>query len=229
MTDGELDELLRDCPVAYHMAERTSWASIREHGLLSTSALLDLYGIQGPEREALETRRRPESVPVERDGLRRAVIRDQKPMDDAGLARCLDDGLSPADWYRRLNQRVFFWLTRKRLLRLTTARPYRDSEHDVLEIDARALVAAYRQSITLSPINSGVTRPFPQRRGEATFLPIGNYPYAGWRAKRPAGERVVELTIDHAVTDIFRFVRRVTVMRGADNIGVLYEKCDTDA
>ncbi|MGI4801081.1 MAG: DUF7002 family protein, partial [Janthinobacterium lividum] len=136
---------------------------------------------------------------------------------------------SPADWYRRLNRRVFFWLTRKRLLRLTTARPYRDGEHDVLEIDAGALVTAYRHAITLSPINSGVTRPFPQRRGNATFLPIGEYPYAGWRAKRPAGERAVELTIDHGVPDILGFVRRVTVMRGTDETGVLYEKCDAGA
>jgi len=54
VTDAELAELLQDCPTLYHMAERGSWPSIREHGLLSTSALLDLYGKQGAEREAIE-------------------------------------------------------------------------------------------------------------------------------------------------------------------------------
>lgn len=112
VTDAELAELLRDCPTLYHMAERGSWPSIREHGLLSTSALLDLYGAQGAERAAIEGQRRPGPVTIERPAFGRAVIRDQKPMSDAGLRRCLTDGLTPEDWYRLLNGKVFFWLTR---------------------------------------------------------------------------------------------------------------------
>ena len=53
MTEGELAELIRDCPTLYHMAECGSWPSIRRHGLLSTSALLDLYGVQGAERDVI--------------------------------------------------------------------------------------------------------------------------------------------------------------------------------
>jgi hypothetical protein len=41
VTDEELAQLVTDNPVLFHMAERGSWDSIREHGLLSTSALLD--------------------------------------------------------------------------------------------------------------------------------------------------------------------------------------------
>lgn len=218
MTDGELAELIRDCPTLYHMAERGSWPSIQQHGLLSTSALLDLYEVRGAEREAIEGRRRPEGVAVEHPTLRPAMIRDQKPMDDAGLRMCLLDELSPEDWYRCLNGRVFFWLTRERLLRLLNARPYREAEHDVLELDTAALVAAHRPAIRLSPINSGTTKPFPStasKRGRETFLPIAEYPYARWRAQgRKPGERVVELTVDHAVPDAARFVRRVVAMRG---------------
>lgn len=218
MTDGELAELIRDCPTLYHMAERGTWPSIRQHGLLSTSALLDLYEIQGAEREAIEERRRPEGVTIDRPALRPVVIRDQKPMDDAGLRMCLLDGLSPEDWYRSLNRRVFFWLTRERLLRLLNARPYRHDEHDVLELDTASLVAAYRATITLSPINSGTTKPFPStasKRGRATFLPIAEYPYAQWRSNgRKPGERVVELTVDYSVPDVARFVRRAVRMQG---------------
>lgn len=225
MTEAELAELIRDCPTLYHMAERGSWDSIRRHGLLSTSALLDLYAVQGPGREAIEGCRRPEGVTIEHPALRPAVIRDQKPMDDAGLRLCLLDGLSPEDWYRCLNGRVFFWLTRERLLRLLNARPYRDAEHDVLELDTAALIAAHRPAICLSPINSGTTKPFPStasKRGRETFLPIADYPYARWRAQgRKAGERVVELTVDHAVPDAARFVRRVMAMRGGVVTGVV--------
>ena len=218
MTEAELAELIRDCPTLYHMAERGSWPSIRQHGLLSTSALLDLYEVRGAEREAIEGRRRPGSVAVQHPALRPALIRDQKPMDDAGLRMCLLDGLTPEDWYRCLNARVFFWLTPKRLLRLLKARPYRDIEPDVLELDTAALIAAHRPTIRLSPINSGTTKPFPStasKRGRDTFLPIADYPYARWRAQgRKAGERVVELTVDCAVPAAARFVRRVVAMRG---------------
>ncbi len=217
MTEGELAELIRDCPTLYHMAERGSWPSIQRHGLLSTSALLDLYGMQGAERDTIESRRRPDAVPLQHPGLGRAVIRDQMPMDDAGLRKCLLDGLAPEDWYRLLNRKVFFWLTRTRLLRLMDAKLNRDLAHDVLELDTAALIAAYRPAITLSPINSGATRPFPAPRGAATFQPIDAYPYARWRSTRPKGERVVELAVDRGVPDAARFVRNMTSMRGRED------------
>ncbi len=219
MTAGELAELIEDCPTLYHAAERGSWPSIQRHGLLSTSALLDLYGIQGAERGLIEGQRRPQGVRLEDPLLGSILVRDQKPMDDAGLRKCLLDALSPEDWYRLLNRKVFFWLTRARLDRLLNARPYRGIDHDVLELDTAALVAAYDDIITLSPINSGATRPFPARRGLATFLPIAAYPYGYWRSRRPRGERVVELAVDRCVPDVARFVRRVTVMRSDETGG----------
>jgi hypothetical protein len=223
MTESELGELLRDCPVLHHMAARGAWPSILAHGLLSTSALLDLHGVAGEAREAVESARRPEEVALEHPVLGRAVIRDQKPLDEAGLRRCLGDGLTPVDWYRLLNRRVFLWPSRARLLRLLDARPYRGEAHEVIELDAARVVAACRARITLSAINSGATRPFPVARGLATFLPIEAYPYAYWRARRPRGERVVELAVEHGVPDIALLVRRVTVMRGAETLGVLHE------
>ena len=47
-------------PVLFHMAESGSWESIRECGLLSTSALLDLFEVEGGERITIESTRRPE-------------------------------------------------------------------------------------------------------------------------------------------------------------------------
>ena len=158
MTHADLDELLTHCPVAFHMAESGAWASIRRHGLLSTSALLDLYEIDAADRAATEAAHRPRGVVLARADLGRAVVRDQKPMDDASLTRCLQDGLAPRDWYRLLNSRAFLWLSRKRLVRLLCARPYRAREHDVLELDTRALVAAYAGRITLSPTSTAVRR-----------------------------------------------------------------------
>lgn len=52
-------ELILNCPTPYHMAERGSWPSIARHGLLSTSALLDLFAVAGPDRAKSEAARRP--------------------------------------------------------------------------------------------------------------------------------------------------------------------------
>ena len=124
VTEAELEQVISDCPTLYHMAEDGSWPSIRHRGLLSTTALLDRYGVTGAARVRIEERRRPASVPLESAGLPPAVVRDQLPMDDGGLLRCLPPHLLPADWYRLLNQKVFFWLTRDRLVRLLKAGTY---------------------------------------------------------------------------------------------------------
>ncbi|HVG48796.1 MAG TPA: hypothetical protein VM899_11755 [Rubellimicrobium sp.] len=217
MTEDELTELLAGHPVLYHMAEAGSWPSIRERGLLSTSALLDLFGVGVAERHAIEAERRPLSVALAPG----AVIRDNGPLNEANLARCLDDGLRPEDWYRLLNGRVFFWLSRERLLRLLGARLYRGKEHEVLEVEARPLVEACRDRIELSPINSGATGRFPVRRGLRTFRRIPDYDYASRRARRL--EPVVELAVLGGVPDIARFTRRVVRMRGDREEGVVWE------
>ena len=223
MTEVELSELLQDCPTLYHMAQRGSWPKIREHGLLSTSAILDKFGIAGEQRQLIETQRRPLSVLLENEDFGSAVIRDQSPIDDVGLIRCLQDGLTPEDWYRSLNGKVFFWLTRSRLLRLLNAGTYRTEGHDVLELDAAPLVMAYMQQIWLCPMNSGCTKPYPHPRGKDTFARVPDYPYAGWKAKRRPGERVVELAVDYAVADISRFVKRVVRMKGHEELEVVLD------
>ena len=200
------------------MAERGAWESIRAHGLRSASALLDLFGVTGDARRAIEAERRPEGVRLTAPGLAPAVVRDQKPMTDAGLRRCLTDGLAPADWYRVLNAKVFFWLSRARLLKLLDAAPYRALEHDVLELDSRRLVLDHADRVRLSPINSGYTRRFPQPRGPSTFLPIADYPYA----TRPRRERVVELAVEGGVAEVDRYVLRVVRMRRATEREVLF-------
>lgn len=223
MTDAELQELLQHCPTLYHMAERGSWQSISRHGLLSTSELLTLYEVGGDVRAAIESERRPKNVTITHKVHGRAVIRDQKPMDDAGLRVSLRDGLSPREWYELLNSKVFFWLTRDRLLRLLNGKAYRDLEHDVIELNTATLVAEYRDSITLAPMNTGCTRPFPHPRGKDTFLPIDRYPYAEWRAARKRGERVVELAVAGGVHNVRAHVRRVTAMKGKETLEEIWK------
>jgi hypothetical protein len=222
VTKEELQELVADCPTLYHMAQLGSWPSIQERGLLSTSALLDIYQITGKERTSIEDERRGTSVVLKHDNLPPAVVRDQLPMTDAGLLRCLPKNISPKDWYRILNQKTFFWLTKARLIRLLGAGTYRNESHDVLEVSTQGVLDNYFDKIWFCPMNSGNTKPVPHPRGEKTFLRIPDYPYSDWRVKRARGERVVEFAIDDGVPDISKYVTRVVEMQGSKEIRTIY-------
>jgi hypothetical protein len=201
-----LEELIETYPRLWHMAEDGSWEFISKQGLLSTSALLDLYRIGGAERRKIESAHRPESVQISRTGFPDAVIRDQKPMSDAALAKCLTDGISPSQWYEILNGKVFFWLSKRRLRRLLAARAYRDFPQTVLTLDTESLVKTYSEEILLSPINSGSTIMKPQPRGHETFRSIENYPFDEWRKKRSKRNAVVELVVPGSIKDIMDHV-----------------------
>jgi hypothetical protein len=195
------------------MAEAGSWPQIRDHGLLSTSALLDRYQISGPRREVIEKAHRPECVTIIADGLPDAIVRDQKPMSDGALSKCLQDGLTPSEWYRILNARTFFWASRQRLRGLLGARAYRDRPQTVLTVDTRSLVEAYRDRIELSPINSGSTIFKPAPRGHRTFQSIDQYDYRAWRDKRGPENAIVELVVRGGIPDIRDHVLAVHEVR----------------
>ena len=203
------------------MCERGSWGSIKQFGLMSTSALLDHYNVQPPRRTQIESRHRPASVELTGANLPRAVIRDQCAMSDASLRRALPERLSPCDWYELLNAKVFFWLSEERLHKMTNAKAYREQEHDVLEVDTRSLIVAHREAIWFCPINSGAAKPMPYPRDESIFARIADYPYAHWRKRRGPRERVVELAVDHSVRDIRNHIRRVVVKRGTEVLSII--------
>lgn len=223
MTGIRVEDFSERFPHLFHMAEAGSWPSIQRHGLLSTSALLDLFEVRGEQRRALEARHRPESVTLQHPRHGTAVVRDQKPMNDAGLLRSLSGGLSPADWYRLLNARVFFWVSHERLTKLLHARAYRDKRQTVLTVDTARLLARHEARVLLSPINSGATKPFPAPRGPDTFLPMARYPFLFWEQKRKRKHSVVELTVTHAVPDIRDFVLRVEEYVGGKPDTLLFE------
>lgn len=204
------------------MAALGSWPSIKERGLLSTSALLDKYNVTGQLRHEIEEERRGKSVVLNYGELPPAVVRDQLPMTDGGLLRCLPKHLSPAGWYKILNQKTFFWLTQDRLKRLLNAGTYRNTAHDVLEVSTQGLLDNYYDKIWFCPMNSGNTKPMPHQRDENTFRRIPDYPYSDWRPKRTRGERVVEFVVDYGVPDIDKYVTRVVEMQCDKEIRTIY-------
>lgn len=209
------EEFAERYPRLYHMAARDSWPSIRRHGLLSTTALLDLFEIEGDDRVRLEESHRPESIAIHHPEHGEAVIRDQKPMRHSDLERALQDGLTPVEWYRILNGHVFLWPTEERLGRMLNARAYRDSEHLVLTVDTAGLIDAHSDTIRLSRLNSGATRPMAHPRGRDCFLPMVDYPFHD-RLRRGL-DPVAEVAVLRSVPDIFEIVSLVEIRRARES------------
>lgn len=201
------DELVGRYPKLYHMAADGSWPSIREHGLMSVSSLLDRYAITGEQRFAIESARRPANVTIRREGLPPAVARDNKPMFESVLSRKLQDGLSPRDWYEILNRKAFFWVERARLDRLLAA--YAAEPQTVLVLDTRSLIERHRDAVRLCRINSGQTLYNAQPRGLSTFLTIEDYPTGPGRVGTATRPGVAELVVEGGVPDVAEFVLEV--------------------
>jgi hypothetical protein len=199
------EEIAARWPRLFHMAEAGTWPTIREHGLLSTTALLDLFEVSEPARSQIEARRRRESVTLEHPLHGVATIRDNKPINETVLRRTLV-GMDESEWYRTLNGRDFFWLSEERLNRLRSAPAYRGRPHDVLVLDTARLLDTYADRVELAPINTGAVHAGAKNaRGAGTFLKIDEYPWD----RRPTGELAVELTVPHSVPDVAEYVVEV--------------------
>jgi hypothetical protein len=205
-------EIIERYPRLYHLTHLSNVDSIMRLGLLSTSALLDLFGIEGEARRLIEASNRRELVPIEHQTHGVAILRDQKPMDDSGLRRALRDGITPAEWYRLVNRHVFFWVDEARVERLLNARAYRTERHALIVSRSAGLIERYAEQVVLSPINTGATKPLPHPRGRDCFVPLPSYPFADWTAKRRGRDTVVEVAVATAVPDLMTFAERILVV-----------------
>ena len=195
------DELAALHPRLYHLTAPGAHRGIRRHGLLSARAILDRLGIEGEERTRLLERRRPCEVPLSRPGLGAFALNDNLPLTEAALARCLDGGMTPADWLRLLNSQVYFWPSEKRLASLLGARTNRDREREVLVFDTLSLARAHAARVRLSPINGGSTIRTPARRGRSTYAPLLEHGYGAWRRLRGRLDTIAEVAVEGAVPD----------------------------
>jgi hypothetical protein len=214
-----IEKLFETYPYIYHMAERETWGSIRERGLLSTSAVLNLFGLKGNARRKFESEHRLEMLSVLPGEPNQIRLRDQKPMAPGRLRQALIDGTTPEQWYQLINGKVFFWAERHRLIRLLNS--YGDEEHDVLTIDTRSLVNAHLKKVWLCHMNSGNTWPIPHRRGIDIFQRIQDYPTK--KNGKPL-KTVVEVLVDHGVPDIAEHVVAVHRMKGESVLQEIWAK-----
>ena len=214
----DADRFIARFPLLFHMAHDGSWPSIQRRGLLSTSALLDLFEIHGPARDRIESEWRNETIEIRHPAHGRAFIRDQLPLRPVPLRRCLTPGTTASDWYRILNAHVFFWVDRPHLDALVAARAYRDYPQTILTLDTGRLLARHLPEVRLSSINSGSIIRGGAMRGPGTFLPVSAV----------SGSRVVELCVLSAVRDVADVVLFVERREPDGTRNVLYHDALSD-
>ncbi|WEX14249.1 hypothetical protein P2T68_27080 [Pseudomonas sp. G11] len=214
----DLNKLIELYPRVYHMAEHGAWDSIRTHGLMSATAVLDHLAIEGGDRARFESEHRNQKMDVRAGHPSNIVLRDQKPMPEGRLIQALTHGTTPRQWYELINHKVFFWAEEQRLHRLLGARDYRRLEHDVLTLDSATFIPAYAEAIWLCHMNSGNTWPMPHRRDTEIFRRIPDYPVR--RSGKPI-KTVVELVVDYSVPNIAEYVVEVRRMRGSEVLEVI--------
>ncbi|MFC1914913.1 DUF7002 family protein [Chloroflexota bacterium] len=209
----QIEQLIQNYPILYHMAASGSWPSIKQHGLLSTTALLDLFEYTGERRLEIESRWRPNSVKIENPVYGTAVVRDQRPMPPDKITPLLR-GIGLQEWYELLNGKTFFWVSRHRLDTLLNAYAYRNKSHCILFVDTKKLLDAYADIITLTNINTGFAH-YGGPRGRDTFKSIKDF---------TANRGVWELAVDYDVKHILDLVLRVEERKRDQRISTIWTK-----
>ncbi len=191
---------------AYHLADAENWPSIQRVGLHCATALIKQAGLRGAAARSFGFHRGPNATLP--SGVR---LRDQVPMPPSALERCLDAGLTPADWYALVNAHVYFWLDDERLARHRRACAKRPQI--VVTLDLPALLARHGSRAYLTPFNVGNARRRPASRGQRTFVPLDAWLETRWDSEARPGDKPrarshapAELAIAGAVPDVMDFV-----------------------
>ncbi len=204
------DELTTRYPRCYHLAHSPDvWPSIQRHGLLSVGGILERWEVPSDARQRFLREHRPATIPLVHPVHGPVFLRDQHPLNIKMLERALTDMTVP-DWLEQLNRHVFFAPTMKRLEALHRA--YANHPRLVLIVDTRALLAAHRYQMRLSPINTGAVRHINHSRGSSTLQRVSIFD-----AKR----EVAEIAVTDGVPDITQHVTRVEVWGPAGDRTVL--------
>lgn len=231
MNDSEIRQFISEHSVLYHVTAADSWPSIKEHGLLSTNALLDRSTLEEGESLRIRRSRRKECVPVQGKESHRiplkAVIRDQIPMKDKPLKRQLEAqnaGITVKEWYERQNGRVFFFVSREAAADLMNLYAERDQPQCMLEVCTKSLFKACCDKIELSEFNTGSNQQQPDvpKKEDGKWHCNLHKPWREYPSRRRKRKNVVrELTVPGKIPDIACHVINVVDCDGE----VTYHNC----
>lgn len=200
------EEFARRVPRLYHVTDRPAWPLIARHGLLSTDGLVERFVSDPDLRVALRTKRRERPVPLYAGPDGAALLNDNIPLVLAQLARVLDDGLTPGEWLRILNGRVYFFPELSRASSFIEAGRRGGREKLLLTFDSLSVARAHLDRLFIAPINTGSAIRFPARRGHATFAPVAAVSWVEFASRRANVKRspdtVAEVSLLGGLPDV---------------------------
>ena len=174
----DIDKFIEHFPFLYHLTSKQNAENIIENKMLySTNSLIDMS--QKSSDSAIKTHKRFTHTFIDVNG-KIISLRDQRPISEVALPKCLTDGWSTGDFLHHLNDRVFMWPTLERLgrhfKRYEIEKPviFRFSTKDILKANPH---------VKFCRLNSGATRPnsylggIAPERGPNTFLPANKYTF----------------------------------------------------
>ena len=172
----ELDKFITYNPYLYHLTSvQNAKNIIAIQKLYSANALIDMSGDK--KEQAVKRNKRFTHLPLIVDGIE-ISLRDQRPISEKALAKCLTDNWSVGDFLFHLNDRVFMWPTLNRLTRhfnrYANEKPviFRFSTKDILTANPHVKFARLNTGATRANSYLGGKAP---ERGPKTFLSADDY------------------------------------------------------
>jgi hypothetical protein len=171
-----LQDFITARPFLYHLTSDNNYPLIiADRILYSTNQLIHLSGNSSYQNIGTAKRFTHQEIFI---GDQKYMIRDQQPVSEIALSKCLTNGWTNSDFFHHLNDRVFMWPTLDRLRR--HFKRYAAENPVILRFDTRAILNA-NPHVKFCRLNSGATRPnsylggVAPARGQESFLPANLY------------------------------------------------------
>ncbi len=172
----DIKKFIEKKPFLYHLTSSINVDRILDHGVLfSANQLLAMSDHKA--HILIQKQKRKGHLEIQIDG-KKYSLRDQRPISELALGKCLTDGWEVADYLYHLNDRVFMWPTIERLTR--HFKRYQNEKPVIFRFQTDELLRI-NPNAKFSRLNSGATRANshlggkPPQRGLETFLSAENY------------------------------------------------------
>jgi hypothetical protein len=158
----DLQKFIDQRPYLYHLTSEVNATNIiATKRLLSANQLITMAGVA--DIDTIKRTKRTQHLNLTVDG-KEILLRDQRPISEKALSKCLTNGWAVGDFLYHLNERIFMWPTLDRLWkhfnRYENEKPviFRFTTKDILEAN---------HNVKFSRLNSGATRANSHLGGKA--------------------------------------------------------------
>lgn len=175
----EIKKFIQSTPYLYHLTSQQNAKNIVDAlRLYSANALIDMSDER--KENGIKSNKRFVHKTIHVNG-KEVLLRDQRPISEKALGKCLTDGWGVPNFLYFLNDRVFMWPNLDRLTRHFNR--YFDEEPIIFRFDTESILEANPHA-KFARLNTGATRANSYlggkapERGPKTFLSANDYEFS---------------------------------------------------